>query len=138
MSTEGADPTQRKVELSAGGEGNGDDKPGADASEDETRVSNTTVKSERPEGGAAARAAQTESASKGAGLLRFLAETVVELRKISWPDRQQVIRETASVILLVCLITVAVLCFDWAVAKAVFEPLDHFARSVGGGVGSQH
>lgn len=136
MSTEGADPTQRKVELSSGGDSDGD--PGATAPNDEAKVSNTTVREQKPsDGGAGARAAQTEAAKSG-GLAKFLAETLVELRKISWPDRQQVIRETASVILLVCLITVAVLGFDWAVAKAVFEPLDHFARSVGGGIGSQH
>ena len=137
MNTEGADPTKPKVELASEGEVEGD--PGAQAPKEETRVSNTTVKDEPPGTRSAnAKAAQTESASKGLALVRFLAETLVELRKISWPDRQQVIRETAIVILLVCIITVAVLGFDWAVAKVVFEPLDHFARSVGGGIGSHH
>ncbi len=140
MSTEGADPTQRKVELTSEGDGDSDEgDSGATAPKEETRVSNTTV-IEPGSGstGSNPAAAQTESASKGVALFKFLADTLVELKKISWPDRPQVIRETVAVILLVCLITVCVLAFDWAVAKAIFEPLDHFARSVGGGIGSHH
>lgn len=141
MSTEGDPPTQDKVELTSSGDANGgqEEPAGAKAPKEETRVSNTTVKEERPEGtGKNPVAAQTESASKGVALFKFLSETLVELKKISWPDRRQVLRETIAVILLVCLITVCVLGFDWVVAKAIFEPLDHFARSVGGGIGSHH
>ncbi|MBY0356701.1 MAG: preprotein translocase subunit SecE [Candidatus Obscuribacterales bacterium] len=80
----------------------------------------------------------TESNSSIRSLHKFLLDTLIELRKITWPSRQQVIRETGSVIVLVTLITVAVLGFDYALAKVVFEPLDRFARQMGGGIGSHH
>ena len=81
-------------------------------------------------------AAQTESTGSIVGLQKFLKETIQELQKISWPDRNQVIRETLSVIVLVTIITAAVIGFDLAVAKVVFEPLDHLARHMGGGIGA--
>lgn len=68
-------------------------------------------------------------------LLVFLRETWIEFRKISWPSRTQVLQETWSVIVLVSLITVSVLFFDFAIARVVFEPLDKFAKKQGGGVG---
>ncbi len=37
--------------------------------------------------------------------LQFLNEVLLEFRKISWPERSQVIRETLSVLFLVALIT---------------------------------
>ncbi len=73
-----------------------------------------------------------------AGLLQFATEALVELRKVTWPDRPQVIKETISVIVLVGVITVCVLAFDFGIAKVVFEPLDKFARHLGGGVGVHH
>lgn len=66
---------------------------------------------------------------------QFLKDTAIEFRRISWPNRQQVIKETWSVIVLVTLLTVAVLGFDFAIARTVFEPLDKFAKKSGGGVG---
>lgn len=80
----------------------------------------------------------TESSSPVVSLQKFLVDTLVELRKITWPGRQQIIRETASVIFLVALITVAVLGFDYGLAKVVFEPLDRLARQMGGGIGAHH
>lgn len=136
MSTDEGDPTQRKVELNSDPV-EGTREPGSKAPGEEGKVSNTTVK-EPVQSSTGSIAAQTERASSSFALAKFLADTLVELRKISWPDRPQVIRETIAVILLVCLITVTVLAFDWVVAKAIFEPLDHFARSVGGGIGSHH
>lgn len=67
--------------------------------------------------------------------LQFLHDCWLEFRKISWPTRQQVIKETWSVLVLVTLITGSVLAFDWLVGRAVFEPLDKFAKKLGGGVG---
>lgn len=66
---------------------------------------------------------------------QFLKDTAIEFRRISWPNRQQVIKETWSVIVLVTLLTVAVLGFDFAIARTIFEPLDKFAKKSGGGVG---
>jgi preprotein translocase SecE subunit len=65
----------------------------------------------------------------------FLQETWSEFRKISWPNRQQVIKETWTVLVLVAALTCAVLAFDWAIAKSIFEPLDKYAKHMGGGVG---
>lgn len=73
-----------------------------------------------------------------ARLLQFIGECINELKKIHWPDRQQVIKETMSVIVLVAIITACVLGFDFAIAKAVFEPLDKLARHLGGGIGVHH
>lgn len=80
---------------------------------------------------------QTEK-SGVAAFLQFLAEVLIELKKITWPDRQQVIKETLSVIVLVAIITGCVLAFDYGIAKAVFEPLDKLARQLGGGIGVHH
>jgi len=65
----------------------------------------------------------------------FLKDTWQEFRKISWPNRDQVIKETWSVLVLVAVITGAVLGFDWIIGKSVFEPIDRYAKKMGGGVG---
>jgi preprotein translocase subunit SecE len=67
----------------------------------------------------------------------FLREVDAERRKVSWPERSQVIRQTYSVLVLVTLITLLVLGFDWIVGHYVFTPLEHWARIVGGGIGRQ-
>ena len=72
-----------------------------------------------------------------AGLVAFVASSFVELQKITWPDRQQVIKETLSVIVLVVIITAAVLGFDYALGF-VFNNIDHLARKFGGGIGVHH
>ncbi len=66
---------------------------------------------------------------------QFLREVHIEYNKITWPDRAQVVRETYSVLMLVALITVMVLAFDWFLGGAIFGPLEHFARMHGGGIG---
>ncbi len=65
---------------------------------------------------------------------QFLKEVLIEFQKITWPERAQVIRETYSVIFLVTVITLMVLGFDWVLGHAVFGPLEHWARVLGGGV----
>ncbi len=64
---------------------------------------------------------------------QFLREVAIEHRKIAWPDRAQIIRETWSVLVLVACITILVLAFDWVLGQAVFGPLEHFARLYGAG-----
>jgi preprotein translocase SecE subunit len=66
--------------------------------------------------------------------LQFLKEVGIERRKISWPQREQVVRETMSVLFLVAAITLLVLSYDWVLGWA-FGGLEHFARLHGGGVG---
>lgn len=68
---------------------------------------------------------------------QFLKEVLIEFQKITWPERAQVIRETYSVIFLVTVITLMVLGFDWVLGHAVFGPLEHWSRMVGGGVPRQ-
>ena len=70
-----------------------------------------------------------------AELAQFLKDTWIEFRRISWPNRQQVVKETWSVLVLVTMLTVAVLAFDFGIARTVFEPLDKLAKKAGGGVG---
>ncbi len=65
---------------------------------------------------------------------QFLKEVLIEFQKITWPERAQVIRETYSVIFLVTVITLMVLGFDWVLGHAVFGPLEHWSRMLGGGV----
>jgi preprotein translocase SecE subunit len=68
-------------------------------------------------------------------IFQFLKAVDVERRKISWPARNQVIRETYSVLFLVAVITLLVLSFDWLVGHFIFGPLEHWARLHGGGIG---
>lgn len=67
--------------------------------------------------------------------LQFLKEVNIEGQKISWPGRDQVIRETYSVLVLVAAITGLVLGFDWLVGHFVFIPLEHWAHLHSIGVG---
>ncbi len=64
---------------------------------------------------------------------QFLREVGIEHHKITWPDRNQIFRETWSVLVLVASITVVVLFFDWVLGQAIFGPLEHFARIYGAG-----
>ncbi len=70
---------------------------------------------------------------EGKGLIsdskQFLKEVFIEFRKITWPDRAQVIKETWSVLFLVTAITLMVLGFDWFLGHAVFGPIEHFAKT---------
>ena len=63
-----------------------------------------------------------------ARLMVFLQEVKREADKITWPDRQQVIQETFTVLILVTLITVLVLGYDHALAHFIFQPLEKFAK----------
>jgi len=64
---------------------------------------------------------------------QFLKEVAIEHRKITWPERAQILRETWSVLVLVACITVVVLAFDWILGQAIFGPLEHLARVYGPG-----
>jgi preprotein translocase SecE subunit len=66
---------------------------------------------------------------------QFLKEVVIEFNKITWPGRAQVVQETYSVLFLVTVITLMVLSFDWFLGKAIFGPLEYWARIHGGGIG---
>lgn len=73
---------------------------------------------------------------KGIGqAVQFGKEVLVEFRKVTWPERRQVIRETFSVLFLVAAITLMVLGFDWVLSHLVFNPIESWARMHGGGIG---
>jgi preprotein translocase subunit SecE len=96
------------------------------ASADSETMENAKPKSKKEEG---------ELPETATHIFQFIKEVDIERRKITWPDRNQVIRETWGVLILVALLTFMVLGFDWAVAKFIFGPLEHQARLHGGGVG---
>ncbi len=81
---------------------------------------------------------QREAKQKTGGLMQqiiaagqFLNEVRAEARKISWPERSQVVRETISVLFLVALITFFVWGFDLVVGKFIFVPLEHWGHLYG-------
>jgi len=67
--------------------------------------------------------------------VQFGKEVLVEFRKVTWPERQKVFRETVSVLFLVAAITLMVLGFDWLLSHFVFTPIESWARMHGGGIG---
>lgn len=131
-----------KSEADKGGSNNqaAQDKPVEKLKVKDREATKVTGKGAKPSDSAAepAKKKQDDSqvAEQVADLRQFFSEVWFEFRKISWPDRAQVIRETYSVLVLVTIITVMVLAFDFAVARVVFEPLDHFAKKIGGGLGT--
>ncbi|MBZ0186916.1 MAG: preprotein translocase subunit SecE, partial [Candidatus Obscuribacterales bacterium] len=62
-----------------------------------------------------------------AGYYKFLKEVLVEYRKITWPDRHQIVKETWSVLVLVTFITFLVLGYDFVLGK-VFGYVEHLAK----------
>lgn len=69
------------------------------------------------------------------GVGQFLKEVAIEHRKITWPERKQVVRETWSVLVLVAAITLVVLGIDWVLGNVIFGPIEHWARLHGAGLG---
>ncbi|MCW5821932.1 MAG: preprotein translocase subunit SecE [Cyanobacteria bacterium TGS_CYA1] len=59
---------------------------------------------------------------------KFLKEVRTEIKKISWPERGQVFKETWSVVVLVTLITFLVLGYDYVLGHFVFGPIEHWAK----------
>jgi len=60
--------------------------------------------------------------------IKFLKEVRNEIKKITWPERGQVIKETWSVVVLVTLITFLVLGYDYVLGHFVFGPIEHWAK----------
>ncbi|HEY9760026.1 MAG TPA: preprotein translocase subunit SecE [Oculatellaceae cyanobacterium] len=128
--------------------------PPAQGSEEMTLVTSAeedTTKSTSSSGGSGKHGSDKTGGSSGGGgnppgkkdsasgssqnLPQFLREVVLEFKKITWPDGKEVAQATWSVLALVAIITLLVLGFDWLLAHAFFQPLEHFARLHGGGVG---
>jgi len=75
---------------------------------------------------------KTREAGGFAGYQQFLKEVYIEYRKITWPDRQQITKETMSVLVLVTFITFLVLGYDLALGK-IFGYIEHLSRIYAGG-----
>lgn len=64
---------------------------------------------------------ETKETTKGFNLAEFGNETKEELTKIAWPSRQQLISESAAVILMVSLVATVIYLVDnffhWAAGK---------------------
>jgi preprotein translocase SecE subunit len=89
-----------------------------------------------PEAGKGKEKGKGKDGPKGiAQALQFSHEVLVEFRKVTWPARRQVFRETCSVLFLVAAITLMVLGFDWLLSHLVFNPIESWARMHGGGIG---
>ncbi|PSO52170.1 MAG: preprotein translocase subunit SecE [Cyanobacteria bacterium QH_8_48_120] len=66
---------------------------------------------------------EVKETSGGFAPIKFLNETKEELKKVVWPSRQQLISESAAVVLMVSLVTALIYLFDkffiW-IAERVF------------------
>ena len=64
---------------------------------------------------------EKDESSKSLGLVEFASETKQELGKVVWPSRQQLISESAAVMLMVTLVATVVYLVDnlfgWAAGK---------------------
>jgi preprotein translocase subunit SecE len=101
---------------------------------------NKTTGSNMPAAGKAlvngASMAKSETRESFAKASNFLNEVLAEYRRVSWPTRSQVARETVSVLFLVLIITTLVWLFDLVVGKLIFSPLEHLGHLYG--IGASH
>lgn len=72
--------------------------------------------------------AKNQKSNPVVDFVKFLKEVRIEVKKISWPERGQVIKETWSVVVLVTIITFLVLGYDYALGHFVFGPIEHWAK----------
>ena len=61
------------------------------------------------------------------GVVRYFREMKAELKKVTWPSRKTVIRNTIVVILVVLVLGVLIWIFDW-LASAVVKALINIAN----------
>jgi preprotein translocase subunit SecE len=121
-------PRPTKIEAQAAGPS----EPKKDAGS--AKANNKEAAANKPKGKKQERR-DGEPSNAVAHFLQFLKEVNVEARKITWPERALVLRETWGVLVLVAVLTLLVLGFDWAVGHFIFQPLEHWARVLGGSVG---
>ncbi|MFC2030709.1 preprotein translocase subunit SecE [Chloroflexota bacterium] len=64
--------------------------------------------------------AKTESARKNRGnaVVEYFRETWFELKKVSWPTRQEALNLTLMVILVTAFLAVVLSLMDWAISEA--------------------
>ncbi len=54
----------------------------------------------------------TETEKKGTSITQFLSETKVELKKVTWPTKQELIANTIVVLVAVCLCAALIWVID--------------------------
>jgi preprotein translocase subunit SecE len=54
-----------------------------------------------------------------AKITNFIQEVIVELRKVSWPDRKEMIGSTSVVILSVIILTVFIMVCDYVLTRGL-------------------
>jgi preprotein translocase subunit SecE len=69
------------------------------------------------------RAAQQEK-RKRTGARQFLREVRLELKKVDWPTRKELITYTIVVLVTITVLTSFVFAIDWVFAKLIFNLLD--------------
>jgi preprotein translocase subunit SecE len=69
------------------------------------------------------RAAQQEK-RKRASVRQFLREVRLELKKVDWPTRKELITYTIVVLVTITVLTSFVFAIDWVFAKLIFNLLD--------------
>jgi preprotein translocase subunit SecE len=55
---------------------------------------------------------------------QYVREVRGELRKVAWPDREEVVRYSIIVLLTLVVLTAFIFALDWAFARAVFFLFD--------------
>ncbi|MGV2830146.1 preprotein translocase subunit SecE [Myxosarcina sp. GI1(2024)] len=70
---------------------------------------------------ASSKTTETKEASSGTNIAQFAVETKQELDKVVWPSRQQLVGESAAVILMVILVSTLIYLinnfFAWGAGK---------------------
>jgi preprotein translocase subunit SecE len=56
--------------------------------------------------------AGARAASRGSSVARFVREVVAELKKVAWPDRQEIVKLTAVVLIAIATFAVYIFVLD--------------------------
>jgi preprotein translocase subunit SecE len=73
---------------------------------------------------AATRRAAQQEKRKRASVRQFLREVRLELKKVDWPTRKELITYTVVVLVTITVLTSFVFAIDWVFAKLIFNLLD--------------
>ena len=80
------------------------------------------VDPEQPRKGGATNRRPTPAPSKNrTSPMQFFNEVRSELRKVSWPSKQEVVNSTIIVLIAVIVMTTLIFCFDWVAGKFVLN-----------------
>jgi len=57
--------------------------------------------------------------AKGRQSREFFSESMFELRKVVWPTRQEAMRTTGVILVVVAVVSLILAAFDWVIAKVI-------------------